>query len=259
MDLKRTKYSKPKLSIKTLSLITIFTLLTTFFASCGGINNISNNTSLQTSISSNSAASSNVVSNSPTGSSKLENNSFDEKQFESYLSTLCRFINTPITSTEDMGKLDLFYFLILTAEDYANSLGKTYATDDQSTYVFPLAELLRISKYTLGFEFDLEPYKNNTYFKENGFPSNYYDSSTEEFTVIFAGAFYPVTLDGSKASLIEVLSIDSKENVVTADCRISYAKTLGEIGTEERLAYTFEIIPESNQVFFRLISVTLMK
>lgn len=184
---------------------------------------------------------------------------YNEERFSSMLFRIVPFVHVPISSIEDLKELDLFYFLIAEAEDYAHLLGKTYAVDKDSpeAYRFPIEDLRMLSAMILGFEIDFEPYTSNRYFEENQYLANYYDDKSDEFFIIFAGAFQPASEESVLVSLDNIMGTEIQDSTIKAECELIYSLGMGDPGNNKNGLYQFEIVMENGIAYYRLLSVDI--
>lgn len=204
-------------------------------------------------------SSQNIASSLYGSSSTSAHDNFNEKEFKNFMNLFCRFVNAPITSSEDLEDLkeqDLFPLLVHLAETYASLQNKSYATQEStSTYRFPLADLQRLSNYIFDFDFDFESAKTLSYVAQDGKTINGFDPTTNEFFVIFTDAPYPVREDGLLVSLIDIPALEHVGNSITAVCQLEYSHGLGTSPEIKNVTYHFEIIIEDGIAYYQIKGV----
>lgn len=185
-------------------------------------------------------------------------NQLDEEMFfEDYLAGLCRFVYKPVGETDSLQSNDLFYFLVLSANDYAKFTNKSYVLiEDASIYSFPKAHLETLSNNLFGTRFSLEPYMDNTYFNTYGSNGDMYDNTSDNFIIGLArSAPAPVTEDSYTAGLYEILSIENSGNEIEATCKIGYTEMMGQEPQYKNLKYHFTVIYDEGIPYYQLKSV----
>lgn len=191
--------------------------------------------------------------------SKQATPAFNQEQFETFMGLMSDFIPKPFASTEELKNHDMFFGLLLVAQQYADWQGKTYSVDENSNIChFPLNELRHMSQTIFGFEMNFEPYIDNSYFKRNGYPMDYYDQSTNVFVIaLVGGGFYPEgSTDGFYYKKTVSTDIKGDSLVVVSDI-IFYPDSAGQLGVEgipKTATFHFKMIEENGVTYYQFVS-----
>lgn len=181
----------------------------------------------------------------------------NEEKFAEYIYRLANFVNSPIETPEDIKNLDIFYLLVVTAEQYAQSKSETYSVDGEgSMHHFPVKDLQNLAAKLFNTEIDLSSYLDNTYFNQVGRISDSYDEATNTFNIVFAAKFYPVSENNESIDCYEISSITTKESETTVKCKLGFSHGLGSTATYFDATYVFEVFEENNLLYYQLKSLS---
>ncbi len=181
--------------------------------------------------------------------------SFDEKQFTNFMSYFCAFVNDPVEEIEELKNVDLLPFFVHIAEQYAQLQGKSYATEEESAYLFPMADLEKLSKNIFGFDFNFEPSKALFYERQNGEKKYRFNPSTNELFTLFGGAPSPEPGTDISVCLLDILSTEIAGDELIAVCRLEYSHGLGTSAVNQETTYRFKMIDENGVTYYQIKAV----
>lgn len=176
-------------------------------------------------------------------------NNINKEDATKYYELLASYVNKPFNTNDDIQNIDLLYFFVQIAEDYAIKAGKTYQFEsDASMYRFPEDDLVMLSELLFGFSYDFEKYHDEAYFE--GWLLNSYDSSTKSYVIGF-GTSYDVGAIAQESVFLQ----DSSRFSFTGN--IDFYKSLGVIERTINATYSFIALQADNLVYYQLKSITV--